>query len=230
MSVFGAALLVFSASALSNARISARQGRDIDAAASIVVKRLGTTAMDAISKILSIPAKAISGFTSAIIATLLYPFQLIGKTAGAIGQVGNEVIKSVVDLFLKATSFPTFVKDVISLWCTVLMGSVSTLLNKSYLWINSLPELFVFHIKSLLSTLGGLISSGSRQFGDILVSTFVSLYTTAGTKVSNVCSSIITTSRSGIGKTGAEIWLVLSNFISHCLAFVKGNGAKGTSS
>lgn len=227
LSVFGLALLFLSASALGNARISARQGREIDATAAIVAKTIGNNAINFISKLLSIPSKAMSGLTSVIVATLLYPFQLIGRAAGAIGDAGNAAVNSIVDLFTKASSFPSFVQDLVALSLKSIMGWLSNSYDKSCIWITSLPRLLLSHSKVWLAALGGSIKNRSKSLGNTIVSNLAWLLSTTGTIISNRLGSFLYISRCNIDKVGTEIIVAWSSLVSYVLAFFKG-GTNGS--
>lgn len=250
LSVFGLALLFFSASALGNARISARQGKEIDAAASVVAKTIGNHVVSIIAKVFSMPVKAVSGLTSAIISTLLFPFQLIGRAAGAVGVAGQAVYTTMVDLFVKATSFPAFVQDVVSLSFQTMLGYLYSIVDNSYIWITSLPGTIVYQSRVLLSALGESILKGSKSIWNIISSNTLLLLTSTGSRVSTVSASILTSSRSkldtlgariyillasiisssrsNLDKLGTEVLVVLSNFLSNLLGNFKGSSSKGS--
>jgi hypothetical protein len=214
LSVFGLALLFFSASALGNARISARQGKEIDAAASVVAKTIGNHVVSIIAKVFSMPVKAVSGLTSAIISTLLFPFQLIGRAAGAVGVAGQTAYTTVVDLFVKATSFPAFVQDVVSLSFQTMLGYLSSMVDNSYIWITSLPDAIVYQSRILLSVLGDSIMKGSKSLLNIISSNAMLLLTSTGSRASKVSASILSSSRSKLDKLGARIYILLASIIS----------------
>lgn len=210
LSVFGLALLFFSASALGNARISARQGKEIDAAASVVAKTIGNHVVSIIAKVFSMPVKAVSGLASAIISTLLFPFQLIGRAAGAVGVAGQAV----VDLFVKATSFPAFVQDVVSLSFQTMLGYLSSIVDNSYIWITSIPDAIVHQSRVLLSALGESILKGSKSLWNIISSNTVLLLINTGSGASKVSSSILTSSRAKLDTLGARIYIFLASIVS----------------
>jgi hypothetical protein len=209
--------------------MSANQGKEIDAAASLVIKNISNHAVSIMAKILSIPKKAVSGLASAILATALYPFQLIGKAVGAIGEAGNAVINSVVDIFARAASFPAFVKDVLSLFFSAFIGSLSNIFDKSYLLVSSLPELIASQTRTWISVLVGSIRNLSTSMGTYLYSSLMSVLTSTGAKVSNVLGQLISASRAKLDKAGSDFLEVFSNIVSNFLAYFYGN-SKGASS
>mmetsp|Transcript_21860 Transcript_21860/g.24880 ORF Transcript_21860/g.24880 Transcript_21860/m.24880 type:complete len:657 (-) Transcript_21860:77-2047(-) len=136
LSVFGFALIFFSASALSNARASARQGKEIDAAASVVAKSLGNSALTVVAKLFSIPGRALAALGSAVITALTYPFKILGNA-------GSSVIHKATDIFSKASSFPEFLNEVVSLSLSALKVSLSKGLSSLSSWVASIPEVLL---------------------------------------------------------------------------------------
>lgn len=228
LSVFGLALLVFSASALGNARMSARQGKDINATASMVINNLSQSILLEINKVLSMPTKAISGLASIIITTLLYPFQLIGKVAEVIGDAGNAAVTSVVDLFVKTTSFPSFVKEVAILSYQSMIGFIWNIGDKSVQWIITLPEVILSQSRIWLSALGISIWNGSKVIGNIISSNVKFLIGATGTKVSNVWSLILFQSRTKIEKFSNFAYVWLSNLVANLVGYFNGGGSSSS--
>jgi len=102
LSIFGIGLLIFSASALGNARSSAREGREIDAAASKVVQNAGSIISRALSKILVIPGRAIRQLVE-------IPSKLMGKVAMSIvkgGRATGTIISDLILRIIKSASYP----------------------------------------------------------------------------------------------------------------------------
>jgi hypothetical protein len=225
LSVFGLALLFFSVSALGNARVSAKQGREIDAAASIVAKTIGDSIVSAISKIVSLPLKAVSGLTSAIVATILYPFKLVGTMIGAVGHIGNDVVAALVDLVTMTTSFPSFVQGLISLS----VSALSKILDKSYFWITSAPEKIIEQTKLLFVSLGVSIWQRSSSFGNSFISSLMSFIALTGTKLTNLSNVAVAKSHSKLDKVGNDILIAWSHLLANILALFKGS-TKGESS
>jgi len=210
LSIFGITLLFFSASALGNARISARQGREMDAALSVVAKSISNQVMTSVSKILSLPKRAVTGLTSAIVATVLYPFKLIGSAVVAIGQVGNATLNAFIDLFVTASSFPAFVQQAVSMSFTMLMKSLSSAASSSYSWMSSLPAVLASQGKVLLRMLSESIVSGSKSLGSAFYTSLVSVLTTGFGEISTYVVSLTSASRSRVMEAVSWLMSVLS--------------------
>jgi len=92
LSIFGLGLLFVSASAVGNARSSAREGKDIDVAASIVAKRLGQSIFHFIFGIISFPGKIISTIASTTVHLVLVPIKVIGMRATILGSTISDCL------------------------------------------------------------------------------------------------------------------------------------------
>ena len=160
-SVFGVALLFFSASALKNAHVSALESKEIDAAASIVLKNVGDVVISALAKVAAVPFKALSALGSAIVTTISFPFQIIVSTLSMVGGVGGTTFNGVHSILAKVLSLPGMVTDAISLSITNLFNS----LISSTRWLCSSPKL-------LTETAGKLGSSASTAIGEFCAVSF----------------------------------------------------------
>lgn len=220
--MFGIALLFLSASALGKARISAREGREIDAAVSVVAKSIGNSFLSKLGEILSMPVHAVSGLTSAIVATLLYPFHVIGKAVGVVSSAGNAALNIAFDAFAKATSFPAFISEIASLSLSSLKMSLSNLTQQSRLFIASLPRVIVSRAKIWLPAAGIFIKDWLQYGGAQVYSSTVSILLASGVKLSNILNSLIQRSRSSLDIVEKQIILGLSYALSNFLAIFRG--------
>lgn len=84
LSIFGGCLVLFSVSAIGNARASAREGREIDIAASVVARNVGTIVLNALTKILTFPRRVVAVSFYAIIGVMAHPLKWIGNTMASI--------------------------------------------------------------------------------------------------------------------------------------------------
>ena len=136
-SVFGVALLFFSAAALKNAHISAQESKEIDAAASIVLKNVADVVLTTIAKVLAVPNRALSAVGSAILTTLLFPFQIIASSLSMVGGIGGTAFNGLYSILGTVSSVPGMLKDIISLSITTFSNS----LQSSAQFLFSTPKL-----------------------------------------------------------------------------------------
>jgi len=102
LSMFGIGLLFFSVSAFGNARMSAREGREINAAASTVAINAGSIFFNAISKMMVLPRRALGSL-------MTLPSKLMVKGTASLGKAGKAmtiVITNLILKVLKSISFP----------------------------------------------------------------------------------------------------------------------------
>lgn len=124
-SVFGVALLFFSASALKNAHMSAREGKEIDAAASIVLKNVGDIIISAFSKVIAIPQRALSSLSSALVATIKFPFQIMVSSLLSVGGIGGATLSGLYSSIEKVLSLPKVACELVTLSVHNFFTSVS---------------------------------------------------------------------------------------------------------
>eukprot|EP00559_Dactyliosolen_fragilissimus_P003437 CAMPEP_0184860072 /NCGR_PEP_ID=MMETSP0580-20130426/5025_1 /TAXON_ID=1118495 /ORGANISM="Dactyliosolen fragilissimus" /LENGTH=603 /DNA_ID=CAMNT_0027357031 /DNA_START=600 /DNA_END=2411 /DNA_ORIENTATION=- len=99
LAFMGVGLLLLSFSAFQNARSSVRDGQEMNAASSIVVRGLGKRAMSNIEKLLDATVRACSMVASTILGAFLFPFKIIGNVvslgartlAGVFHSIANKV-------------------------------------------------------------------------------------------------------------------------------------------
>jgi len=103
LSIFGIGLVLFSVSAVGNARLSAREGREIDAAASVVVRNAGTIILNTVTKILAIPQRVVSRSCSAVLGFL---FKCVSNATTLVTTTTMTILHDAVVGTLKIISYP----------------------------------------------------------------------------------------------------------------------------
>ena len=198
--------------------MSAREGREIDAAVSVVAKSIGNNFISNIGKIVSIPIKAVSRLTSVIVATLLFPFQMIGKAADALCSAGNAAARNVFEIFTKASSIPAFVKEISMLSFSFLKISASNLTRQTCLWIASVSGVVVSRAKIWLSSAGIFVRDGLKSSGARAYSSLASALIATGMRLSNLINSFYTKSHYSLHNTSKQMIASLSDMIERLLS------------
>ena len=87
LSVFGGFLVLFSVSAIGNARSSAREGKEIDVAASVVARNIGTIILQSLTKIFTFPQRIVSASFYAVIGVTSLPFKFLANMMTSMGTM-----------------------------------------------------------------------------------------------------------------------------------------------
>jgi len=164
------ALLFFSASALGEARSAARQGKEIDAAASVVAKSIGDALLNALARMASMPVRAVAAIGSAVANALLAPFGLVRELVIKIGQAGGVTVNGLRALFANIISSPGMFVNALTSSLLSVRGSASHVLGASVSFISSLPRVILTQMRIGLSALGGNIVGVTASTGRMIYS------------------------------------------------------------
>lgn len=204
LSIFGVALLLFSASALGQARMAAGQGKEIDAAVSVVAKRFGESAWKSILKILSMPSNGAAAIGSAISNILLSPLNLVGALFTKIVEKGNTIIDAAQTLLYTALSSPGMVGQALKNSLITMSGSMSNALHGLLNYLASLPEVFLIQTRSGLVKLGSSAASATGSASR-------TIYASLTLHLSEVLGLCRTGLKSGLVRSSTSFDIILKN-------------------
>ena len=155
-STLGVGLLIFSVSAFQNARLSAKDGKNIDASMSVVAKTLGNFTTSFVREFLSIPVRILSSLGSKITSILKLPFSAIGYIIYPSVETGASIMLTINKLGGRVCLFPRKATKRVSTTCHVLVSVMrkaleftSHIIKVGIFTVGSLPE---FLFKKIVSS------------------------------------------------------------------------------
>ena len=170
LSVFGVALLFISASALGQARMAARAGKEIDAATSLVAQNIGETIWKRILELGSMPANKVAAIGAAIANMLLVPVGMMGKLVLSISKAGGTVLNAVHTVIANIIASPGMAVTIIRNSLLALRAASMQYVASTVSCMSHLPELCMMKTREGLVLLTSIAGTKAASIGTVVYS------------------------------------------------------------
>lgn len=170
LSMFGVTLLVISASALGHARMAAREGNDMDVAASMVFQNIGESLWEKFLKVGRIPSNALAALGATITDALLAPLRIVGQVLLSVGQTGNAAINAIQSFLSKIISSPGLAMSLLKSSLTSLQYATAQWIQKIVSKSANLPSIILNKLKEGLVILAHYTGNKSVSIWNVAYS------------------------------------------------------------
>lgn len=170
LSMFGVTLLVISASALGHARMAAREGNDMDVAASMVFQNIGESLWEKFLKVGRIPSNALAALGATITDALLAPLRIVGQVLLSVGQAGNAAINAIQSFLSKIISSPGLAMSLLKSSLISLQYATAQWIQKTLSKSANLPSIILIKLKEGLVILAHYTGNKSVSIWNVAYS------------------------------------------------------------
>lgn len=170
LSVFGVALLFISASALGQARMVSREGKQTDAATSLVAQNIVANVWKRILEIGSLPANTVAAIGAAIANVFLVPVGMMGNIVLSISKAGGKILNAVQTFVANIIASPRMAVSIVRNSLLALRDSSMQHVASSISYMASIPELIILNTRGSLVFIVNIARAKAASVGNVLCS------------------------------------------------------------
>eukprot|EP00979_Chaetoceros_neogracilis_P010027 scaffold2355_cov267-Chaetoceros_neogracile.AAC.1 len=170
LSVFGVALLFISASALGQARMVSREGKQTDAATSLVAQNIVANVWKRILEIGSLPANTVAAIGAAIANVFLVPVGMMGNIVLSISKAGGTILNAVQTFVANIIASPRMAVSIVRNSLLALRDSSMQHVATSISYMASIPELIILNTRGSLVFIVNIARAKAASVGNVLCS------------------------------------------------------------
>lgn len=204
LSVFGVALLFISASALGQARMAAWEGKEIDAATSLVAQNIGSSIWKRIVELGTMPAEKVAAICAAIANMALAPIGMVGKWAFSISKAGGTALNIVQTFISKIYASPGMALEIVRSTFVAFQVSSIHYISSTLSYTLSLPEAILAKVR------GGLVFLASSA-GATAASVGSMVYCTTASHLAELFKFLRAAFASGTARSVTSFDIILKN-------------------